>query len=110
MGYVARSLFEEYMLGGLDSILECSIPGIELNFIEFFEGKDERRRYGYIPFLRWKAKADKPSLYKAAKEAWEKLQVELIRAEGGEDKPKTEWVNFPRQRRNPQGGRAASEG
>ena len=43
VGYVARSLFEEDMLGGLDSILEWYVPSIGLDFTKCFEDEDEGR-------------------------------------------------------------------
>ncbi len=39
--YVAKTLFAEDMLRGLDSMLDWSIPGIGLDFVECFEDEDE---------------------------------------------------------------------
>ena len=109
VGYVARSLFVEDMLGGLDSILEWSIPGIGSDLSECFEDEDEGMCYGYIPFLRWRAKVDKPSLYKVAKDSWENLQEELNQVVGKDAQSTNEWANFPCQRRSPQGRSAVLE-
>ena len=58
--YVAKTLFAEDMLVGLDSILEWSVPGIGSDFVECFEDEDEGRQFGYILFLRWKVRLISP--------------------------------------------------
>ena len=50
---------------------------------EFFEQEDANQQFGYVPFLRWRAKADKPSLFKVSMEAWEKIMEEIFKHEGG---------------------------
>ena len=71
--YIIKSLFDENMLGGLESILEWSVPRAGYNFFECFEDEDKGRWFGYITFLRWKARIDKQSLYHEAFVAWERL-------------------------------------
>ena len=101
--YVAKTLFAEDMLGGLDYILDWSVPGIEADLVECFEQKDEGRQFGYVLFLRWRAKANKPSLYKVAIDAWEMMLAETHKNEGGTSQPWNEWATFPGGKHSPQG-------
>ena len=104
--YEARTLFAKDMLGGLNYILNWSVPSIGLDLFECFEEEDEGKRYGYIPFLRWKVQVDKPSLYKAMKDAWDKMWEELSKIEDGMKLSGEEWTTFPCRKHNPQGWRA----
>ena len=107
--FVAKFFFVEDMLGGLDFILDWSVPGMGADLAECFEQEDENWQFGYVPFLRWCAKDDKPSLFKVAMEAWEKMMEEIFKHKGGSSQAGSEWVIFPCGKRNPQGHRPSFE-
>lgn len=54
------------MLDKLDSIMEWAILGVGVDLSECFEDEDEGRRFGYIMFLRWRVKVDKPLMFQNA--------------------------------------------
>ena len=81
--YAVKALFIDDMLGGLYHILDWSVPRVGVDIVECFEMEDANQTFGYVPFLRWKAKADKPTLFKEVKDAWDRMWEEIIQVESG---------------------------
>ena len=94
--YVAKTLFMDDMLGGLDFILDWSVLGMGVDLADCFELEDENQKFGYVPFLRWRVKTDKPSLFRAAMEAWGNMLEVILKHQGGTSHAESEWATFPR--------------
>lgn len=98
--WVVRSLFEEELLGKLESLVEWVVLGKGYDVSKGIEDMDEATKEGMILFVRWRRLVDRDEYKLTILTAWENLKFLLCQQEEEERQEGGDKSNrLPRRRR-----------
>lgn len=75
--WVMSSLFDEELLGKMESLVEWAVPGQGYDVSEGIEDMDEATEEGLLPFVRWRKRVDREEYKISIFIAWEHLKFVL---------------------------------